>query len=93
MRLSKRKHEMTRPQVAVVPPERTGGEQSEPTGPGGGTTDAARAEPEVSEKAKRRTFTAEYKPMVLYVVGQSFNLILTLAVAWLAFVLLFPNAV
>jgi uncharacterized membrane protein YadS len=33
------------------------------------------------------------KPMVLYVVGQSLNLILTLAVAWLAFVLLFPNAV
>jgi uncharacterized membrane protein YadS len=33
------------------------------------------------------------KPMLLYVVGQSFNLILTLAVAWLAFVLLFPNAV
>ena len=32
------------------------------------------------------------KPMALYVVGQSFNLILTLAVAWLAFVLLFPNA-
>jgi uncharacterized integral membrane protein (TIGR00698 family) len=33
------------------------------------------------------------KPMVLYVVGQSFNLILTLAVAWLAFVLLFPDAI
>lgn len=33
------------------------------------------------------------KPMALYVVGQSFNLILTLAVAWLAFVLLFPNAI
>ena len=33
------------------------------------------------------------KPMTLYVVGQSFNLILTLAVAWLAFVLLFPNAI
>jgi hypothetical protein len=33
------------------------------------------------------------KPMVLYVVGQSFNLILTLAVAWLAFVVLFPNAI
>jgi len=33
------------------------------------------------------------KPMLLYVVGQSFNLVLTLAVAWLAFVLLFPNAV
>jgi uncharacterized integral membrane protein (TIGR00698 family) len=33
------------------------------------------------------------KPMVLYIVGQSFNLILTLAVAWLAFVLLFPNVV
>ena len=33
------------------------------------------------------------KPLVLYAVGQSFNLILTLAVAWLAFVLLFPNVV
>jgi len=33
------------------------------------------------------------KPMVLYVVGQSFNLILTLVMAWLAFVVLFPNAV
>jgi uncharacterized integral membrane protein (TIGR00698 family) len=33
------------------------------------------------------------KPMVLYVVGQSFNLILTLAVAWVAFVLLFPDAI
>ncbi len=33
------------------------------------------------------------KPMTLYVVGQSFNLILTLAVAWLAFIVLFPNAV
>lgn len=33
------------------------------------------------------------KPMALYVVGQSFNLILTLLVAWVAFVLLFPGAV
>jgi uncharacterized membrane protein YadS len=33
------------------------------------------------------------KPLILYVVGQSMNLILTLVVAWLAFVLLFPNAV
>ena len=33
------------------------------------------------------------KPMVLYVVGQSFNLILTLAIAWLAFIWLFPNAI
>jgi uncharacterized integral membrane protein (TIGR00698 family) len=33
------------------------------------------------------------KPMVLYVIGQSFNLILTLAMAWLAFEVLFPNAV
>ena len=33
------------------------------------------------------------KPLVLYIVGQSFNLILTLAVAWLAFILLFPNAI
>jgi uncharacterized integral membrane protein (TIGR00698 family) len=33
------------------------------------------------------------KPLILYVVGQSFNLILTLVVAWLAFIVLFPNAV
>lgn len=33
------------------------------------------------------------KPMYLYVVGQSFNLVLTLLVAWLAFMVLFPNAV
>jgi uncharacterized membrane protein YadS len=33
------------------------------------------------------------KPMILYIVGQSFNLILTLLVAYLAFILLFPNAV
>ena len=33
------------------------------------------------------------KPLVLYIVGQSFNLILTLIVAWIAFVVLFPNAV
>ncbi len=33
------------------------------------------------------------KPMVLYVVGQSFNLVLTLLVAWLAFMVIFPNAV
>jgi uncharacterized integral membrane protein (TIGR00698 family) len=33
------------------------------------------------------------KPMVLYVAGQSFNLILTLIVAYAAFILLFPNAV
>jgi uncharacterized membrane protein YadS len=30
------------------------------------------------------------KPMVLYCVGQSFNLVLTLFVAWLAFMVLFP---
>jgi len=33
------------------------------------------------------------KPLVLYVVGQSFNLALTLLIAWLAFQLLFPNAI
>ena len=33
------------------------------------------------------------KPMVLYVVGQSFNLILTLFVAFLAFMVLFPDAI
>jgi uncharacterized membrane protein YadS len=33
------------------------------------------------------------KPMVLYVIGQSFNLILTLLIAWLAFIVLFPNSI
>ena len=33
------------------------------------------------------------KPMMLYIVGQSFNLILTLVVAWLAFGVIFPNAI
>jgi uncharacterized integral membrane protein (TIGR00698 family) len=33
------------------------------------------------------------KPMVLYVVGQSFNLVLTLFMAWLAFLVLFPHAI
>lgn len=33
------------------------------------------------------------KPLLLYAVGQSFNLILTLVVAWLAFMVFFPNAV
>jgi len=33
------------------------------------------------------------KPMTLYVVGQSFNLILTLFVAWLAFMIFFPHAI
>jgi len=33
------------------------------------------------------------KPMILYVVGQSFNLILTLLVAYLAFMVLFPGSI
>ncbi len=33
------------------------------------------------------------KPLALYVVGQSFNLVLTLLVAYLAFMVFFPNAV
>ena len=33
------------------------------------------------------------KTLLLYIVGQSFNLILTLAVAWLAFSVLFPNVI
>jgi uncharacterized integral membrane protein (TIGR00698 family) len=33
------------------------------------------------------------KPLLLYIVGQSFNLILTLAMAWLAFSVLFPNVI
>lgn len=33
------------------------------------------------------------KPLLLYVVGQSFNLVLTLAMAWLAFSMLFPNVI
>jgi uncharacterized membrane protein YadS len=33
------------------------------------------------------------KPMLLYVVGQTFNLILTLGIAYMAFKVLFPNAI
>jgi len=33
------------------------------------------------------------KTLLLYIVGQSFNLILTLAMAWLAFSVLFPNVI
>ncbi len=33
------------------------------------------------------------KPLILYVVGQSFNLMLTLLMAWLMFEKVFPNAV
>ncbi len=33
------------------------------------------------------------KPMVLYVVGQSFNLILTLLVAFLAFMVFFKDSI
>jgi uncharacterized integral membrane protein (TIGR00698 family) len=33
------------------------------------------------------------KPMLLYVIGQSFNLILTLFMAWIAFQILFPGAI
>jgi uncharacterized integral membrane protein (TIGR00698 family) len=33
------------------------------------------------------------KPLFLYVVGQSFNLVLTLAMAWLAFSILFPDVI
>ena len=33
------------------------------------------------------------KPMLLYIVGQSFNLLLTLLMAYLAFMVLFPNSV
>jgi uncharacterized integral membrane protein (TIGR00698 family) len=33
------------------------------------------------------------KALILYIVGQSFNLVLTLLVAWLAFSVLFPNVI
>ena len=33
------------------------------------------------------------KPIILYIVGQTFNLILTLFIAWLAFIKFFPNAI
>ena len=33
------------------------------------------------------------KPLFLYVVGQSFNLVLTLAMAWLAFSIPFPDVI
>jgi len=32
------------------------------------------------------------KPLILYVVGQSFNLVLTLFMAWLMFEKVFPQA-
>ena len=33
------------------------------------------------------------KPIILYVVGQTFNLVLTLFIAWIAFMLIFPNSI
>ena len=33
------------------------------------------------------------KPLILYVVGQTFNLILTLVMAWVAFSYFFPDAI
>ena len=33
------------------------------------------------------------KPIILYIVGQSFNLLLTLFLAWMAFDILFPNVI
>ena len=33
------------------------------------------------------------KPIILYIIGQSFNLALTLFIAWIAFIKLFPNAI
>jgi uncharacterized membrane protein YadS len=33
------------------------------------------------------------KPIILYIVGQSFNLVLTLFIAWIAFIKLFPHAI
>ena len=33
------------------------------------------------------------KTLILYIVGQSFNLVLTLAMAWLAFLVLFPDVI
>jgi uncharacterized integral membrane protein (TIGR00698 family) len=33
------------------------------------------------------------KPMILYAVGQTFNLVLTLLIAYLAFMVFFPNAI
>ncbi len=33
------------------------------------------------------------KPLILYVIGQSFNIVLTLFIAFLAFMILFPNAI
>jgi uncharacterized membrane protein YadS len=33
------------------------------------------------------------KTLILYIVGQSFNLVLTLVTAWLAFVVLFPDVI
>jgi len=56
---------MEQAQVAVVPPEGAGDERSEAPGPAGGTTAAPPPNPEVEEKAKRRSYSAEYKRRVL----------------------------
>jgi len=54
---------MKKTSLAVVRPEETVAERSETTVGGGRTT--AAPDPEVPEKATRRTFTAEYKLSIL----------------------------
>jgi len=54
---------MKKASLAVVRPEKTVAERSETTVGGGRTT--AAPDPEVPEKATRRTFTAEYKLSIL----------------------------
>ncbi len=50
---------------ALVPPERSEGERSEPLRSGGGTNAIAHADPEVDSKASRRQFSAAYKRRIL----------------------------
>ena len=51
-------------EVETLPPPAEEGERSEPGGGGGGIA-MRRADPEVSSRAKRRQFTAEYKARIV----------------------------
>ncbi len=51
-------------EVEILPPPAQEGERSEPGGGGGGAP-MRRPDPEVSSRAKRRQFTAEYKARIV----------------------------
>jgi len=63
--IEREEKEKNKPNMTVVQPEGAMGERSETMDTGGRTTVAPRPGVEVPEKAKRRTFTAEYKQRIL----------------------------